>query len=236
MAYDWRPTGTRAATTTAPRVVVPPRRPPSRSPPSSGSPDTGRVAAVVDEFINAAQEGRASNRSGRSYRPSALRDLRGILRHHVVSDLGHMPLRDVRRQHVQALLDRLAAEGLSESRIRSVISAVRALYGYAIDRGYAEFSPATGLTIPRPAERREDVRDADHTGWEWTAEEDDASRDEPAGRSPRRRPYLDSSRLARYANEYEPVALLPERLLSFVLRLTFAIFIVVVIVSIAGPA
>ena len=231
MAYDWRPTGNRAATTTAPRVVVPPRRPPSRSPPRSTDPVL--VAEVVDGFIEAAQSGRANNRSGRSYRPSALRDLRGILRHHVARDLGHMRLADVRRRHLQVLLDRLAAEGLSESRIRSVISAVRALYGYAIDKGYAEFSPATGLNVPR----RDEPPEEEGAGSDWTAEEDDGWRDEPPARTPpRRRPYLDSSRLARYANEYEPVALLPERLLSFVLRLTFAIFILVVIVSIAGPA
>jgi hypothetical protein len=187
---------------------------------------------VVDEFIEAAQSGRANNRSGRSYRPSALRDLRGILRHHVARDLGHMRLADVRRRHLQVLLDRLAAEGLSESRIRSVISAVRALYGYAIDKGYAEFSPATGLIVPRRDERSEE----EGSGSDWAADEDDGWRDEPPARTPRRRPYLDSSRLARYANEYEPVALLPERLLSFVLRLTLAIFILVVIVSIAGPA
>jgi Phage integrase, N-terminal SAM-like domain len=224
MAYDWRPTGNRAATTTAPRVVVPPRRPPTRSPPRSEPPGEVRVATVVDEFIEAAQDGRASNRSGRLYRPSALRDLRGILRHHVARDLGHMRLRDVRGRHVQAVLDRLAAEGLSESRIRSVISAVRALYGYAIDRGYAELSPATGLTVPSRDERRTD--DVDRSWGE-----------EPAPRTPRARPkYRQSPPPTRDAGDYEPVALLPERLLSFALRLTFAIFILVVIVSIAGPA
>ena len=145
MAYDWRPTGTRAATTTAPRVVVPPRRSPTRAPPLSGPPEEPRVATVIDEFIEAAQDGRVGTRSGRRYRPSALRDLRGILRYHVARDLGHMQLRDVRRRHVQALVDRLAGEGLSESRIRSVISAVRALYGYAIDQGYVELSPADRL-------------------------------------------------------------------------------------------
>ena len=45
---------------------------------------------------------------------------------------------------------------------------------------------------------------------------------------------IDSSRLARYANDYEPVALLPERILSLVLRRAFVIFILFAIVSIAG--
>ena len=55
-----------------------------------------------------------------TYRPSALRDLSGILRYHVAPELGELPLRDVGRRHVQALVDRLAEEQLSESRIRSV--------------------------------------------------------------------------------------------------------------------
>ena len=61
-------------------------------------------------------------------------------------------MRDVRRQDVQALVDRLGADGLSESRIRSVVSALRALYGYAIERGQVEFNPADGLVMPRADE------------------------------------------------------------------------------------
>ena len=59
-----------------------------------------------------------------------------------------MQLRDVRRQNVQVLVDRLSAQRLSLSRIRSVVSAIRALYGYAIERGYVEFSPADSLLLP----------------------------------------------------------------------------------------
>jgi hypothetical protein len=59
--------------------------------------------------------------------PSALRDLRGILESHVVPELRAERLRDIRRTDVQQLVDRLGAEHLSESRIRSVVSALRAL-------------------------------------------------------------------------------------------------------------
>jgi site-specific recombinase XerC len=38
--------------------------------------------------------------------------------------------------------DRRGADGLSESRIGSVVSAMRGLYGYAIDREQVEFNPA----------------------------------------------------------------------------------------------
>ena len=85
MAYDWRPTAVRSATTD-PNVVVP----------KVGAPSAGiTMAAAIDLFVEAAKDGRAVNRSGRTYRPSALRDLSGILGYHVSPELGDMPLRDV---------------------------------------------------------------------------------------------------------------------------------------------
>jgi hypothetical protein len=216
MAYNWRPAGTGVATTTAPHVVARPPRPPTGAAPAPRSTPSPRVGTVVDEFIEAAEDGRAGNRSGRSYRPSALRDLRGILRHHVVREVGHLPLADVRRQHLQALLDRLAGEGLSESRIRSVISAVRALYGYAIERGYVEFSPADRLVIPDPEE----------TDWSWKDDVDEGWEDEREAQP----------RADRYDGDYKPIALLPERILSLVLRIVVVIFILFALVTIAGSA
>jgi Phage integrase, N-terminal SAM-like domain len=220
MAYNWRPTGSRVATTTAPHAVVSPRRAQTRSAAAASSPSgSPRVGTVVDEFIEAAEDGRAGNRSGRSYRPSALRDLRGILRQHVAREVGHLRLSDVRRQHLQALVDRLAAEGLSESRIRSVISAVRALYGFAIERGYVEVSPADRLVIPDPGE----------TDWTWTDDVDeglDEEREESDGRP----------RPDRYGGDYKPIELLPERILSLVLRIVVVIFIIFALVTIAGSA
>jgi hypothetical protein len=247
MAYNWRPTGSRAATTTAARAVVPPR-PPTRSPPPSAPPEEEvSVSAVIDEFIEAAEDGRAGNRSGRRYRPSALRDLRGILRYHVAHDIGHMRLRDVRRRHVQALVDRLAAEGLSESRIRSVISAVRALYGYAIDRRYVELSPATGLVLP--SEEAGFDEDGTNSGLEdgpadfaWMDNGDESWEDEPSAGSPPRRRFNGPRRAwkapppDRSGSDYQPIALLPERILSLVLRIVVVIFILFALFTIAQSA
>jgi hypothetical protein len=219
MAYNWRPAGSRVATTTAPHVVAPPRRPPTRSAPAPRPPRSPRLGTIIDEFIGAAEDGRAGTRSGRSYRPSALRDLRGILRHHVAPEIGHLPLSDVRRQHLQALVDRLAAEKLSESRIRSVVSAVRALYGYAIEKGYVEFSPADRLVIPDPEETDWTWRDDADEGWEEDRDEREA------------RPRRDRS-----DGDYKPIAFLPERILSLVLRIVVVVFILFALVTIAGSA
>jgi hypothetical protein len=217
MAYDWRPTASRAATTD-PAVVALPRRDPA----VAAAPDVRRaddilVAEAIEEFIAAAEGGWARNRSGRRYRPSALRDIRGILRHHVVPELGAMPLRDVRPRHIQALVDRLAAEELSQSRIRSVVSAVRALYSYAIQQGQVELSAADGLRIPQQgAPGPSDAGSA----WEWT----DNLREAP----PRSEPGRDRP------DDYQPIALLPERILSLVLRIVVVLFILFALVTIAG--
>ena len=149
MVYDWRPTASRSATTGGHAVVPPPAA-------------TVTVAAAIEDFIAAAEEGRAVNRSGRPYRPSALRDVAGILRYHVAPALGDRELRDVRRADIQAFVDQLAAQGLSESRIRSAISALRALYGHAIDERYAEYNPADSLSMPAapdPADEAEAQED-----------------------------------------------------------------------------
>jgi integrase family protein with SAM-like domain len=192
MAYDWRPTASRNATTTGEIAVVAP-------------PQAVTMAAAIEGFIDAAEKGRAVNRSGRSYRPSALRDLTGILRFHVAPALGERPLRAVRREDIQAFVNRLGAERLSESRIRSVVSALRALYAYAIERHYVEFNPADGLTMP--------------TG------EDEEDDDESEPHQPERDP-----------GDYEPMAVLPERLLSLALRAALVVFAVVAVISLVQPA
>jgi hypothetical protein len=246
MAYDWRPT-TGTATTTASRAAVRPRRPPQPDPTPPSPPEDIRVGTAIEEFIEAAQVGRVGTRSGRPYRPSALRDLRGSLRRHVARDLGHMRLRAVRRQDVQALVDRLAADQLSVSRIRSVVSAIRALYGWAIEQGYVEFSPADRLVVPQtePQGRGGD----DDYGWDGDEDEDDSPpgdetgygeeevswdrppRGQPAARrEPRRR---EQPRPDRYAPDFQALALLPERILSLVLRIAVVLFLLFALFTIA---
>jgi hypothetical protein len=210
MVYDWRPTASKSATTTEMRAVAAP-------------PPSVTMAAVIEEFIEAAEEGRAVNRSGRRYRPSALRDLTGILRLHVAPALGDRDVTEVRRPDVQALVDRLGADGLSESRIRSVISALRALYGHAIDQGYVEFNPADALTMPSGQAWREADAQGDGSEPEGAAEGGDRAAGEAA---PDPRPTVD----------FEPIAMLPERLISLALRAAIVVFVVVAIVSLVQPA
>jgi hypothetical protein len=225
MAYDWKPNAARSATTD-PNLVVP----------RAAAPVVDvTMAAAIEQFIEAAEQGNAVNRSGRSYRPSALRDLSGILRYHVAPELGDMPLRAVGRRHVQGLVDRLAEEDLSESRIRSVISALRGLYGYAIEQGYVEFNPADGLVMPREEDRQPNPIDRPDEAWaERPSWEDRPRREErpPRGEEPRGA----SKRPDPEPCAYEPIAVLPERILAFTMRAAFVLLIVVALISLLQPA
>jgi hypothetical protein len=224
-SYDWTPTAARSATSGFNLAAA-------------NRPEGIAVAAAVDRFIEAAEAGRAVNRSGRPYMPSALRDVRGILEYHVVPELGAMRLRDVRRTDVQRLVDRLGAEHLSESRIRSVVSAMRALYGYAVDQGLAEFNPADGLVMPRgdePVLSRPDEPWGEAPAWEDRPPRREAS---PPARdaTPLRRDATPPAREARPARQgdreaYEPIAQLPERIVSFALKAVFVLFALVALVA-----
>jgi hypothetical protein len=252
VGYDWRPNAVRSATTDPNIVVAPPCG--AAGADASAGPDL-TVAAAAEWFLAAAETGRALNRSGRPYRPSALRDVRGILDYHVVPELGEVRLRSVRRRHIQALVDRLGDEGLSESRIRSVVSALRALFGYAIEHGRAEYNPADALVMPgadedagTAAEPRRWVDEAvraasshaatvrDRAGELW----DDRPRWEPRPpRTPVPAPPEDDGREAgreTSRRDYEPIVQVPERLLSLALRAVVVLFVLLLLVTLVESA
>jgi Phage integrase, N-terminal SAM-like domain len=259
--YGWRPTANRTATTNLAAVDAGAvRRPPPTAQPREAPPLGVGVAAAVEQFIAAGSEGRVLNRSGREYQPSAMRDLVGLLRHHVVPELGDLRLRAVTREHVQGLVDRLAGSGLSESRIRSVISALRALFSFAIAEGHADVSPVDGLVMPRRAAPPEPEPPPavaawrpDPAGWDtdsvWALSQERPREERPREERPHEerpheeRPYEErpreerreqrrAARQARSAeDDYRPMALLPEGVLGIALRAAFVLFVLLAIVS-----
>jgi hypothetical protein len=119
---------------------------------SNGMPVSGaELGAVIDEFLQDAEDGRARNRSGNPYPPERLRQLRGALSY-VDSALGSTDIEDVRRRHVQAMVDQLQAAGVTADRVSSITSAMRSLYAYAIQRDLVGYSPVVELSLPDPDE------------------------------------------------------------------------------------
>ena len=109
--------------------------------------DGRELGDVVDEFLEAAAAGRASDRWGEPYTAEELHELRGALSY-VDAELGLLNVADVRRGDVQGLVDRLVASGLTVARVYDVVDALDALYAYAIQNDVVGFSPVVWLALP----------------------------------------------------------------------------------------
>lgn len=109
-----------------------------------------RLGDAVERFVEAAREGIALTKHGRRYKPRAVEDLAGALTVHALAQLGRQKrLADVRRADCQQLVDKLSAAGLSGSRVRSVVNALRSLYRWAQFRGMVAHDPAQHVQLPR---------------------------------------------------------------------------------------
>jgi integrase len=102
-------------------------------------------------------------RSGRPYKPSALREYRRNLENYLLDDLGGQRLSDVRRSDLQALVDGLLGRRLSGSKVRNVIIPLRVIVRHAIERDLVAVNPTSGLKLPavgEPRQRAASVREA----------------------------------------------------------------------------
>src|SRR3954470_2579447 len=204
MDYQWKPAASSTDTPTGGPAVHPMHSPPRTN-------DEPTLAEASEEFIAAAEAGMARNRNGRRYRPSAVRDIAGCLRNHVVPDLGDLRLRDVQEHDLQRLVGDLAAGDLSLSRIRSVVSAIRALYAYAVEHGIVEVSAADTLEIARSEEQP-------LWGDDWYRGDGD--------------PGIASRRISADGSIAGDAGL-PQLVLSFVLRLVVTVFIIIALLALA---
>jgi hypothetical protein len=119
---------------------------------SRGVPLEGReLGDVIDEFLEAANEGRACDRWGKKYTEDGLHQLRGALSY-VDAALGLLNVADVRRGHVQGLVDQLVASGLTIARVYAVVDALEALYAYAIETQIVGATPVVLLDLPGAAQ------------------------------------------------------------------------------------
>jgi integrase len=114
------------------------------------------VADANTRFLAAIRDGSALNKKGRPYKQSAIRTIEDAIRNHVTTELGEMLLGDVRRGHVQALVDEMVASELSGSRVRNVLNALRSLYTYAIARDMVDESPISSIQLPAMNEQPRD--------------------------------------------------------------------------------
>jgi integrase len=122
-------------------------------PGAAGGP---RLREARERFVEAARDGIALNKWGRHYRPKAVTDLQSSL-NRLPEEFVRRRMSDIRRGDVQRLIDELVGEGLSGSRIRSIVNALRSLYHWAEDRELSDHDPAARVRLPamnaKPRER-----------------------------------------------------------------------------------
>jgi hypothetical protein len=108
--------------------------------------DRNQLGPLIEEFIDAAEDGVAHDPRGQPYTAESLRALRGGLSY-VDTELGAMAIQGVRQRHVQGLVTQLRGSGLDPARIFAVVDALTALYSYAIRRDLVGFSPVVELDL-----------------------------------------------------------------------------------------
>jgi integrase len=129
------------------------------------APGRHTLAEAASLWVEMAQEGQIRNRSGRRYKPSALRTIEGDLRLHLVPSLGARAMVGVARADLQRLVGSWLAGGLSPSKIRSIVNAARVLWrDLDLLTGHDDpllIDPTRGLRLPASAGRRERIATPD---------------------------------------------------------------------------
>src|SRR5215211_4795838 len=97
------------------------------------------------------------NASGDTYKPSALRGYERHMRLRVLPAIGAMRLSDICRRDVQALADRLLANGLDPSTIRACFMPPRAVFRRAVDDEVIAANPCDGIRLPAVRSKRDRI-------------------------------------------------------------------------------
>jgi hypothetical protein len=138
------------------RTVPPPRgrghsRSASRAPALSleyAEDDEAVVSALIDSFLDAAEDGQARTSDGRPYNDEELAQLEWALVGYVESHIGDLAVRSVRGRHVFRLIDELDDAGMPRPQLVSVIEATRELFTYAADRDLVRVNPVKYVSVP----------------------------------------------------------------------------------------
>lgn len=105
------------------------------------------LADAHPQFIDDCREGIALNKRGKNYTEKAIVDLDSSLRR-LPDRVRRKALDEITPGELQCAVDEFRREGLSSSRISSIINAVRSLYRWALAREKATRHPAESIHLP----------------------------------------------------------------------------------------
>ena len=116
------------------------------------------VREAADKFITGMKAGTIRNRSGRPYKPSAIRGYERELHNRVIPAFGPKRLADLTLPDIQRWADGLSG---APSTVRNIVNALRAVYAWALPRGLALVNPTAGVRLPTGGKRRERIAPPD---------------------------------------------------------------------------
>ncbi|MGI8513499.1 MAG: site-specific integrase [Solirubrobacteraceae bacterium] len=119
---------------------------------------TLRDAAAT--FLAGIESGAIYNCKGAAYKPSVQRDYRRDLDKRIVPLIGGSRLNELTLPDIQRVADRLATDGLAPASVRNSIMALRALYAWALPRGFAHGNPCVGLRLASAEKGRDRIASA----------------------------------------------------------------------------
>jgi integrase len=129
------------------------------------APSRCTLSEAASRWVKMTQEGHIRNRSGRRYKPSALRTIETDLRLHLVPRLGPKAMVHITRADLQRLVGGWLAAGSSPSKVRSIVNAARVLWrDLDLLTGHDDplvIDPTHGLRLPAPTGRRERIATRD---------------------------------------------------------------------------
>lgn len=121
------------------------------------TPTRQTVREAADLWLAGARSGAILNRSGRPYKPSALRGYERALRLRVLPWFGQRRLAEIARADVQAFADEMRAAGCSASTVQNTLDPLRAIFRRAVRDDVVVIDPTKGLDLLTPSGRRERV-------------------------------------------------------------------------------
>lgn len=115
------------------------------------------VAEAAEEFIAGMKSGTFRQRSGHTYKPSAIRGYERDLSNHALPELGSKRISRLQRPELQRWVDGLTIPERSPSTVRNAVAALRALIGFAELRGWVHLNPCNGLRVPSGEKARDRI-------------------------------------------------------------------------------
>lgn len=115
------------------------------------------VAEAAEEFIAGMKSGTFRQRSGHTYKPSAIRGYERDLSNHALPELGSKRISRLQRPELQRWVDGLTIPERSPSTVRNAVAALRGLIGFAELRGWVHLNPCNGLRVPSGEKARDRI-------------------------------------------------------------------------------